>query len=338
MDYNKFKNLDKQIAGVKCYDVLKYVWGTIKEECGNSLLVENEDGTTYFADRENIYPIAENLRLDRDREELICYEISNDIDSPYYCPEYDEDEDDFEVVDITKTFKGKALESIDNNKSIEESTSIMANNASNENIININVGKKNARLMVDMLIATLEQLYREDYAKTYDIDEEAVPNIYFVRNYIDRIFDKYKDNPEIGVKEVYRPLETLTLYDYLTEIFTEEVLHTCQRTLIGEDNMKSMTSDVLETYIDKVNSLEDSELLDIYNQDNEIISGIRVRLGIDKCFKAYKVKCEVVQKYIVEVKAASWDEAKRKALADMNKTDKPNNCRLINSTSKVKNW
>ena len=205
--------------------------------------------------------------------------------------------------------------------------------------LSINV-KKNARLMVDMLIATLEQLYRRNYAEFYDVDEESIPNIYFVRNYIDSLYYTYKDNPEVGVKEVYKPLKTFTLEDYLDEIFTEEVLHNCQKTILTEELMGKLPTNKLETLLDKVNSLNDAELLLIYNGDMQTIQEHRKMFGIEELCKqylsrTYKVKCEVVQKYIVEVKAASWDKAKQKALDDMNKIDKANNCNFIESYPKV---
>ena len=333
MDFNKFKNLDRQVKGINCYDYNKAAWVIIREICGENAQVENESGTIYIQERSTLYPIAEGLRLDRDREQLICYEIDKDIDYPYYCPEYDENENDFEVVDITKTFKSKALESIDNNKPIEETTS-------NDNLISINVGKKNARLMVDMLIASLEQLYRRNYAEYYDVDEEAVPNIYFVRNYIDRLYDTYKDNPEVGVSEVYKALETFTLEDYLDEIFTEEVLHNCHRVIITEDLMESLPNTELEDLIDKVNSLEDAELLLIYNGDVQTIEKYQKDFDIKELrmrylSKIYKIKCEVVQKYIVEVEATNEEEANQMALADLDKVDKPNNCIFVESYPKL---
>ena len=54
--------------------------------------------------------------------------------------------------------------------------------------------------------------------------------------------------------------------------------------------------------------------------------------------KSYKVKAVIVRKFVVEVDAKNWQEAKKKALEDLGKPIPSDNCNSMGVEPKIVNW
>ena len=312
----KLKNLDKQVVGATAYDVEKYCWGTILSVSENGIEFKTtKSGNVYTAERDAIYPLAENLRLAHERNLLICYEMCNGLEYPYYCPEYDEGEYEYEVVDITE------------------------NNTEKESqVMKLSIADKNARDMADMLINALADAYFDAYgypsANEYDV--------VFIRTYIDRIYNSFSD-AELKIQEIYKGLKYGGLKSYVDEIFNEEVLHTCQLKLIDNWLLKKLSTDEVETIYDKINSLDRVVLLGIYNDEDDLVKTYKEKLGINELAKnylpkKYKVKCVVESKYEVEVTAFNFESAKKMAEKSLESETLSSSCTLVESKVKAKNW
>ena len=312
----KLKNSDKQVVGATAYDVERYCWGTIRSVSEDAITLETKEGTLYTTERSAVYPLAENLRLAHERNLLICYEMCYGIEYPYYCPEYDEGEYEYEVVDITE------------------------NNTEKESqVMKLSIADKNARDMADMLINALADTYFDAYG--YPLQNEY--DVAFIRTYIDRIYNSFSD-AELKIQEIYKGLKYGDLKSYVDEIFNEEVLHTCQLKLLDNWLLKKLSTDEIETIYDKINSLDRVVLLGIYNDENDLVKTYKEKLGINELAKKflpkkYKVKCIAVSKYEVEVTASDFESAKKKA-EDSLKSATPtiSNATLVEQKVKAKNW
>lgn len=104
----KLKNQDKIKVGARVYDWSISEWGTITEI--DSCLVaikydnyEDEDGNNELWE-ENcyVYPLAEGVRLKKDKDVEVCLEVNAEVDYPYYVPDYDENAYEIETTTPTK--------------------------------------------------------------------------------------------------------------------------------------------------------------------------------------------------------------------------------------------
>ena len=60
---------------------------------------------------------------------------------------------------------------------------------------------------------------------------------------------------------------------------------------------------------------------------------------IDKHLKkSYKVKAVIVRKFVIDVDAKNWQEAKKKALEDLDKPIPSDNCNFVEYEPKIVNW
>lgn len=104
----ELKNTDKVKVGVRAYNTAISEWGTITEVSGNLVTLkydeyEDEDGNNEMEeDICNVYPIAEGIRLDKDKDVKVCYEVNAEVDYEYYVPELDENAYSFEVTNLNK--------------------------------------------------------------------------------------------------------------------------------------------------------------------------------------------------------------------------------------------
>ena len=107
--------------------------------------------------------------------------------------------------------------------------------------------------------------------------------------------------------------------------------------------MKAIDQKTLEFLVDDANTLDYDVLDRIYHNDAKTIEEYRKELGIDVMIdkhlkKSYKVKGTITQRYIVEVQASNWQEAKKKAMEDLSEPILSTNCNFVESIVEPKNW
>lgn len=95
--------------------------------------------------------------------------------------------------------------------------------------------------------------------------------------------------------------------------------------------------------MENINCLDYDVLDKIYRNDTETIKEYRKKFGIDALMnkhlkKTYKVKGTITQRYIVEVQASNWQEAKKKAMEDLTQPIPTANCNFVESIIEPKNW
>ena len=325
MEIGKLKNLDKQVVGCSCYNTANAKWCDIIEVYSDYCVVRDVVTKAIYEERrENLYPLAENV-VTRDYGLDLCHEIVEDIQYPYYCPADDENYYDFEVVKKTKQD--------DTKDEVEED--IKEDEVEKVEYANVRIDRKNVRTILDTIIKGLETEFNEEFLHN---SGEMSPK--FIR---DAIYGMYDPEDDITLQEIFSLYNDNALYGVVCDLFNEHFLHICQNNLITLDLMKAIDQTTLETLLEEVNSLGYPVLDKIYHNDTEAIKEYRKKLGIDVLIdkhlkKAYKVKGTITQRYIVEVQASNWQEAKTKAMEDLSEPILPTNCNFVESIIELKNW
>lgn len=334
MEIGKLKNLDKQVVGCSCYNTANAKWCDIIEVYSDYCVVRDVVTKAIYEERrENLYPLAENV-VTRDYGLDLCHEIVEDIQYPYYCPADDENYYDFEVVKKTKQddTKDEVKEEI---KEDEVEEDIKEDEVEKVEYANVRIDRKNVRTILDTIIKGLETEFNEEFLHN---SGEMSPK--FIR---DAIYGMYDPEDDITLQEIFSLYNDNALYGVVCDLFNEHFLHICQNNLITLDLMKAIDQTTLETLLEEVNSLGYPVLDKIYHNDTEAIKEYRKKLGIDVLIdkhlkKAYKVKGTITQRYIVEVQASNWQEAKTKAMEDLSEPILPTNCNFVESIIELKNW
>lgn len=319
------KNLDKQVVGCSCYNTANAKWCNIIEVYSDYCVVRDVVTKAIYEERrENLYPLAENV-VTRDYGLDLCHEIVEDIQYPYYCPADDKNYYDFEVVKKTKQ---------DDTKD-EVKEEIKEDEVEKVEYANVRIDRKNVRTILDTIIKGLETEFNEEFLHN---SGEMSPK--FIR---DAIYGMYDPEDDITLQEIFSLYNDNALYGVVCDLFNEHFLHICQNNLITLDLMKAIDQTTLETLLEEVNSLGYPVLDKIYHNDTEAIKEYRKKLGIDVLIdkhlkKTYKVKGTITQRYIVEVQASNWQEAKKKAMEDLSEPILPTNCNFVESIIELKNW
>ena len=334
MERKNYKNLDKQVVGCRCYNIASGKWCDIIEVYSDYCVVRDVVTKAIYEERrENLYPLAENV-VTRDYGFDLCHEIVEDIQYPYYCPADDENYYDFEVVKKTKQddTKDEVKEEIKEDEVKEE---IKEDEVEEAEYAYVRIDRKNVRTILDTIIKGLETEFNEEFLHN---SGEMSPK--FIR---DAIYGMYDPEDDITLQEILALFNDNTLYNVVCDLFDEHFLHICQCNLITPDLMKAIDQKTLEFLVDDVNSLDYDVLDKIYHNDTRTIEDYRRKFGIDVMIdkhlkKTYKVKGTITQRYIVEVQASNWQEAKKKAMEDLSEPILPTNCNFVESIIELKNW
>lgn len=271
---NKYmKNLDKQCAGVDCYDRRNHKWVTITSISGYDrayCFVVNNDGACYRAPRADLFPYA-GTWVKGDKCYEVCYDITDDNRYSYYCPEMD-------LFRSEKDIASGFIASTD----MPDSYS--------------------ARAIIRSLTNKLGDMFRTQFGL-------KIKGRNFIKAYICEAYENDSD--------IFAPLESMSLSDFLDEIISTELLYKCWVALAPAE-LDPMPCKDIEDLRDKVNCLEYPILLAVYDGDEEVIRATKKELGIDElmekwCKKNYSVEVNVNQKFIVEVEAHNEKEARDKA-------------------------
>lgn len=100
----KVKNQDKVKLGARVYNSAISEWGVVTEidSCNVAILYddyEDEDGNNELWEEDcYVYPLAEGVHYAEDDSCPVCYEVQEDIDFPYYVPDYDKSVGESDVV------------------------------------------------------------------------------------------------------------------------------------------------------------------------------------------------------------------------------------------------
>ena len=325
MEIGGLKNLDKQVVGCSCYNMVNAKWCDIIEVYSDYCVVRDVVTKAIYEERrEDLYPLAENV-VTRDDGLDLCHEIDEDIQYPYYCPADDSNYYDFEVVKKTKQD--------DTKDEVEED--IKEDEVEEAEYANVRIDRKNVRTILDTIIKGLETEFNEEF-----LNNSGEMSSKFIR---DAIYGMYDPEDDITLQEIFSLYNDNALYSVVCDLFNEHFLHICQNNLITLDLMKAIDQTTLETLLDEVNSLSNPVLDKIYHNDTEAIKEYRKKLGIDALMdkylkKTYKVKGVIAKKYIVEVQASNWREAKKKALDELDETFLKDSCNFIESKPIIVNW
>ena len=317
MERKNYKNLDKQVVGCMCYNMAKDKWCKILETYVDYCVVRDQDNYIIHNEcREHLYPIVENLVTSANKD-VVCYEISKDIDYPYYCPADDENYYGVEVEEIT-TQNNTAMEKVKETDSV-----------------NIITDRKNVRAILDTIIKGLETEFNEEF-----LHNSGEMSTKFIG---DAIYGMYDPEDDSTLQEILALFNDNTLYSVVCDLFDEHFLHICQNNLITPELMKAIDKKILELLMDDVNCLDYDVLDKIYHNDTETIEEYRKKLGIDAMIdkhlkKTYKVKGIISQRYVVEVRASNWQDAKKKAMEDLSEPFLPTNCKFVDEIVEPKNW
>lgn len=317
--------MDKYVVGCSCYNMVNAKWCDIIEVYSDYCVVRDVVTKAIYEERrENLYPLAENV-VTRDDGLDLCHEIDEDIQYPYYCPADDSNYYDFEVVKKTKQD--------DTKDEVEED--IKEDEVEEAEYANVRIDRKNVRTILDTIIKGLETEFNEEF-----LNNSGEMSSKFIR---DAIYGMYDPEDDITLQEIFSLYNDNALYSVVCDLFNEHFLHICQNNLITLDLMKAIDQITLETLLDEVNSLSNPVLDKIYHNDTEAIKEYRKKLGIDVLIdkhlkKTYKVKGTITQRYIVEVQASNWQEAKKKAMEDLSEPILPTNCNFVESIIELKNW
>lgn len=316
MEIGELKNLDKQVVGCSCYNMVNAKWCDIIEVYSDYCVVRDVVTKAIYEERrENLYPLAENV-VTRDYGSDLCYEIIDSIQYPYYCPADDDNYYDFEAVKKTKQ---------DNTK----------NEVKEAEYANVRIDRKNVRTILNSIIEGMEKTFNEVFIK---YSGKISPK--FIG---DAIYGMYNPDDDTSLQKIFGLFNNHTLFEVVNDLFNEHFLHVCQNILITTELMKALDQRAIEELVENINCLDYSELDKIYNNDTETIAEYRKKLGIDVLIdkhlkKTYKVKGTITQRYIVEVQASNWQEAKKKAMEDLSEPILPTNCNFVESIIELKNW
>lgn len=337
MEIRDLKNLDKQVVGCTCYNTANRKWCVIIEVYSDYCVVRDVVNNAISEERrENLYPFAENVQT-RDYGLDLCHEIVEDIQYPYYCPADDSNYYDFEVVkkrkpnDIIEVVKKTKQDDIKDE--VEED--IKEDEVEEAEYANVRIDRKNVRTILNSIIEGMEKTFNEVFIK---YSGKISPK--FIG---DAIYGMYDPDDDTSLQKIFGLFNNRTLFEVVNDLFNEHFLHPCQNILITPELMKALDQRAIEELVENINCLDYSELDKIYNNDTETIKEYRKKLGIDVLIdkhlkKAYKVKGTITQRYIVEVQASNWQEAKKKAMEDLSEPILPTNCNFEESIIELKNW
>lgn len=319
MEKKNYKNLDKQVVGCMCYNMAKDKWCKILETYVDYCVVRDQDNYIIHDElREHLYPIFEGVWTLANKDD-VCYEINKDVDYPFYCPADDEN------------YYGCELE-----HKPKENTENKMEEAKEAEYANVSIDRKNVRNVLDTLIKGLEDVFYKEFVP----DDCGSFKPTFIK---DAIYGMYDTEDDTTLQEIFNLYNDNTPYSVVCDLFDEHFLHICQNNLITPELMKAIDKKTLELLMDDVNCLDYDVLDKIYHNDTETIEEYRKKLGIDAMIdkhlkKAYKVKGIISQRYVVEVRASNWQEAKKKAMEDLSEPFLPTNCKFVDEIVEPKNW
>lgn len=316
MERKNYKNLDKQVVGCRCYNMASDRWCEILETYVDYCVVRDEyNNVIHNESREHLYPIFEGMWTSANKDD-VCYEIIKDVDYPFYCPADDENYYNCEL-----EYKPKTENKMEEAKEAEYA--------------NVRIDRKNVRTILDAIIKGLETEFNENF-----LNNSGEMSPAFIH---DAIYGMYDPEDDTTLQEIFALYNDNTLYGVVCDLFDEHFLHICQNNLITPELMKAIDQKTLEFLVDDANSLDYDVLDRIYHNDAKTIEEYRKELGIDVMIdkhlkKSYKVKGTITQRYIVEVRASNWQEAKKKAMEDLSKPIPSTNCNFVESIVEPKNW
>ena len=320
METKDLKNLDKQVVGCRCYNVANDRWCVIMEVYSAYCVVRDEsDNVIYNERREHLCPIFEGMWTSANKDD-VCYEINNDVDYPFYCPA-----DDMNYYGCELEHKPEPKENTENK--MEEAKEVQ--------YANVRIDRKAAPAILETIIKGLETEFLEEFLP---VDKEMSTDFIFYA-----IYKLYNPEDESSLQKIFALYNNNTLYSVVCDLFDEHFLHICQNNLITPELMKAIDQTTLESLLEEVNCLDYPVLDKIYHNDMETINEYRKKLGIDALIdkhlkKSYKVKAVIVRKFVIDVDAKNWQEAKKKALEDLDKPIPSDNCNFVESEPKIVNW
>ena len=320
MERKNLKNLDKQVVGCRCYNIASDRWCEILETYVDYCVVRDEYNNEIHDEcREHLYPIFEGVWTSANKDD-VCYEIIKDVDYPFYCPADDENYYDCELEHKPKP---------------KENTENKMEKAKEAEYANVRIDRKNVRTILDAIIKGLETEFNENF-----LDNSGEMSPAFIH---DAIYGMYDPEDDTTLQEIFALYNDNTLFGVVCDLFDEHFLHICQNNLITPELMKAIDQNTLEFLVDDANTLDYDVLDRIYHNDAKTIEEYRKELGIDVMIdkhlkKSYKVKGTITQRYIVEVQASNWQEAKKKAMEDLSEPILSTNCNFVESIIEPKNW
>lgn len=315
MERKNFKNLDKQVVGCRCYNIASGKWCDILETYVDYCVVHDEDNNLIHNEcREHLYPIFEGVWTLANKDD-VCYEINKGVDYPFYCPADDENYYNFELENKPKE---KTMEKVKETDSV-----------------NIITDRKNVRTILDTIIKGLEAEFNEEF-----LHNSGEMSTKFIG---DAIYGMYDPEDDSTLQEILALFNDNTLYNVVCDLFDEHFLHICQNNLITPELMKAIDKKTLEFLVDDVDCLDYPVLDKIYHNDARTIREYRKKFGIDVMIdkhlnKTYQVRGTITERYVVEVRAKNWQEAKHKAVDCLCDPIPASNCKLVNTIVKVNNW
>lgn len=328
MEMRELKNLDKQVAGCRCYNTANEKWCDIVEVYSDYCVVRDVvTKAIYEEKRENLYPLAENV-VTRDYGLDLCYEIIDDIEYPYFCPAADSNFYDFEVVE-------KAKQDDDTKEEEEVKEEVKEDEVNEDNPVSVSINRANVRIILNTIIEGMEKTFNESFIKY-----SGKVSTQFIW---DAIYGMYNPKDDTSLQNIFNLFNNHISVEVVNDLFNEHFLHPCQNILITPELMKALDQKTIEELVENINCLDYDVLDKIYRNDTETIKEYRKKLGIDVLMnkhlkKTYKVKGTITQRYIVEVQASNWQEAKKKAMEDLTQPIPTANCNFVESIIEPKNW
>lgn len=331
MEMRELKNLDKQVAGCSCYNTANEKWCDIVEVYSDYCVVRDVvTKAIYEEKRENLYPLAENV-VTREYGLDLCYEIIDDIEYPYFCPAADSNFYDFEVVE-------KAKQDDDTKEEVKEEVKedeVNEDEVNEDNPVSVSINRANVRIILNTIIEGMEKTFNEVFTKY-----SGKVSTQFIW---DAIYGMYNPKDDTSLQNIFNLFNNHISVEVVNDLFNEHFLHPCQNILITPELMKALDQKTIEELVENINCLDYDVLDKIYRNDTETIKEYRKKFGIDALMnkhlkKTYKVKGTITQRYIVEVQASNWQEAKKKAMEDLTQPIPTANCNFVESIIEPKNW
>lgn len=332
MEMRELKNLDKQVAGCRCYNTANEKWCDIVEVYSDYCVVRDVvTKAIYEEKRENLYPLAENV-VTREYGLDLCHEIIDDIEYPYFCPAADSNFYDFEVVEKTKQDDDTKEEEVKEEVKEDE---VNEDEVNEDNPVSVSINRANVRIILNTLIEGMEKTFNESFIKY-----SGKVSTQFIW---DAIYGMYNPKDDTSLQNIFNLFNNHISVEVVNDLFNEHFLHPCQNNLITPELMKALDQKTIEELVENINCLDYDVLDKIYRNDTETIKEYRKKLGIDVLMdkhlkKTYKVKGTITQRYIVEVQASNWQEAKKKAMEDLTQPIPTANCNFVESIIEPKNW
>lgn len=332
MEMRELKNLDKQVAGCRCYNTANEKWCDIVEVYSDYCVVRDVvTKAIYEEKRENLYPLAENV-VTREYGLDLCHEIIDDIEYPYFCPAADSNFYDFEVVEKTKQDDDTKEEEVKEEVKEDE---VNEDEVNEDNPVSVSINRANVRIILNTIIEGMEKTFNESFIKY-----SGKVSTQFIW---DAIYGMYNPKDDTSLQNIFNLFNNHISVEVVNDLFNEHFLHPCQNNLITPELMKALDQKTIEELVENINCLDYDVLDKIYRNDTETIKEYRKKLGIDVLMdkhlkKTYKVKGTITQRYIVEVQASNWQEAKKKAMEDLTQPIPTANCNFVESIIEPKNW